>query len=125
MEWRPIQPKQAGPSPFFRAIISRATMLLLAAALLFASYKCLHVVKRAWAETDEFNPPSPASVSGVRARKLTGTGLPLAVGIGLGGLGLIVGAAAVLPTSLFERFHHPPGDPHEHAATLRRFFRWP
>ena len=99
-------------------------MLLLAAGLLFASYKCLHVVKRAWAEADEFNPPS-ATVNGIRAKRLTGTGLPLAVGIALGGMGLIVGVAAVVPTSVFERFNRPPGDPHEQAATIRRFFRWP
>ncbi|HEX8339459.1 MAG TPA: hypothetical protein VF624_00990 [Tepidisphaeraceae bacterium] len=125
MAWKPIKPKQTGPGPFARALISRGAMLVLASVLLFVSYKCFSTVSRANAENTEWREANPDATRAElrRERRLSGAGLPLLIGIGTGGLGAIIVVAALVPSSLFERFNRPPGDPHEQAATVRRFFR--
>jgi hypothetical protein len=106
MVYRPIQTRHpSGPSERTRSLISKATLAVIAIALLYAGYRCIAFSRAAVQEAKERAGNRPLTRG---ERRLTGAGLPLAVGVGLCGLGTIAAAGAVLPWSFFDRFVRPP-----------------
>ena len=82
-----------------REIISRATMGVVAAGLLYGGVKCL-LVARALAQ----------EWSASRAGRSSGATLPLLLGIALVIVGAVFALAAVTPSAVFGRIMGPPGN---------------
>ena len=101
---------------FHREIISRATMGVVAAGLLYGGVKCLLVAR-------EFAEVVVPTRSG---RSSGGAGLPLMAGIVLVVLGAVFGLAAVTPSTLFGRIMGPPTNTTlwENSETPGRWWWW-
>jgi hypothetical protein len=123
MAWKPIKPRNSGPSPFVRNLISRGTLALVSLALLYGSYRCFRWISWAEDETAAINAQLAARSSRPTRPQRANTGLPMMVGVGLGLLGVVTGAGAVMPTSFFERFVKPPGDIDDEVEGVKRFLR--
>jgi hypothetical protein len=98
-----------------REIISRATMGVVAAGLLYGGVKCL-LAARDFAE---------ASVS-PRSGRSDGTGLALLLGIVLVVLGAVFALAAITPSALFGRIMGSPTNTTlwENAESPGRWWWW-
>jgi hypothetical protein len=127
MAWRPIptQSNQAERlSPFVRAVISRCTLGLVSLALLYGSYRCIRLSLNLMEEARQTRAQQSQSPLGARrTRALSGAGLPMTIGIGLGALGLIAALGAVMPTSFFTHFARPPADTRQRIAAPRDYFK--
>ncbi len=124
MAFKPIQTPQRGPSERVRNLISRVTLLAVAIVLLYASYRTVTFAYAAHQEAKELQAKSmPPSPSGFRQRVISGAGLPMVIGVGLGALGVLAGLGAVMPQSFFDRFVRPPADVTQRKAAARDYFR--
>ena len=97
-----------------RAIISRATLGVVAAGLLYGGANCLLLTKA-------FSEQAP-----VRAGRSSGAGLPLLIGIVLLVLGIVFALAALTPSSVFGRIMGPPSNTtlHDNPEPPGRWWSW-
>lgn len=122
MRWAPIQMPEHPLSPQVRSLISRLTLIVVTIALAYASYRCIAFSVGVMQETAEINRELRATRPGARPQR-SNVGLPLAIGIGLGVLGVATGLGAVMPSRFFERFVKPPGSASQRIAAPRDYFK--
>ncbi len=123
MAFQPIQMKPTGPSERVRNIISKTTLAIVAIICFYAGHKCISVANRALDEADALAAKQTLPNTRIRHRQLSGAGLPMALGIGLCGLGVITAAGAVMSWKFFDRFVKPPSNPTQRQAQPRDFFK--
>lgn len=113
------QPIHSRSEHAWRSAVSRLTLLVVTIALAYGSYRCIAFSIRAYREADSQELPPRSQ----QQRRMVGGGLPMVIGVGLGGLALITAAGAIMPWRFFERFARPPTSTGQRIAAPRDYFK--